>query len=188
MPVQILIKAADHGPYLRGYPVTIKDEPCEWGNNEGLPDFVILRVSDATKDQVEHFLGSWQKFFQFAILAENDLGYRVKIEVDPSVISANTTLSDSERNMTLRSDLKVYITSQVGISIVDWSLTHVTVDITKPADLQAMKEDLYGVFAEQFDVRRYYFSSTDVDLAVAGGGSIELTKAQALNRIVDRLA
>ena len=187
MPVQILIKAADHEAYLRGYFITIKDEPITWGSSEGLPDFVILRIPDATKVQVEHFRESWQKFFQFTILAENDLGYRVKIEVDPSVVSSNEALSDSERNMVLRSDLKVYITSQVGVSIVDWSLTHVTVDIAKPADLQAMKADLFDVFAEQFAVRRYYFSDADIDLAVANG-FIELTKAQVLSRIVDGLA
>ena len=53
--------------------------------------------------------------------------------------------------------------------------------------LKALKDDVVDKFSGGVDVRRYYFAHVDVDWALANGGEVTITKAQALNKIKDKL-
>ncbi len=182
MPCEILVVAVGKpGVTEKGYPWIIKDAPCVWGNKERLPNWVIVRITDATKAQAEHYLESWQKEFVHEILQDHVMGYRVKVSVDPAFISA------SGANKELKARLKTDLVRNWGVSIVSYENYEVVFDIPKPVDLQALKAHVYDVFSERVDTRFYYFSSEDVDLALAQGGYIELTKAQVLNRIKNKL-
>lgn len=182
MSCEVLIAAVGKsGVTEKGYPWIIKDMPCSWGNKEGPPNWVILRITDANRAQVEHYLESWKKSFVHEILKETVEGYRIKVSVDPAFISA------SGANKELRAELKDDLVQTWGISIVSYDNYTVVFDIPKPVNLQMLKAHVYDIFSERVDTRLYYFSSDDVDLALANGGFIELTKQQVLNRIKNKL-
>jgi len=182
MPCEILIAAVGKiGITQKGYPWIIKDCPCAWGKKECPPNWVILRLTDASKAQVEHFLNEWKKQFAYQILAENELGYRIKVTVDPDFISV------SGANKELRADLKDHIVTNYGASIVSYDGNEAVVDIPKPVSLLAVQADIYDIFSERVDTRMYYFSEADVDLALSKGGYIEMSRQQALNRIKSKL-
>ena len=161
----------------------VKDAPCDWGYSEGPPNWVILKISDATKSQVESFLGEWLTgIFIFSIVAQNEQGYRVRVEVDPEIISA------SGLNKSVRKGVRDYLVGTYQASIHEYGDDYAIVDIPKPADLLEIRDGLLDLFQERYAMRRYYFGSADVDLALSQGGIIELTRTQALNKINDRLA
>lgn len=182
MPCEILIAAVGKlGVTEKGYPWIIKDCPAKWGNKECPPNWVVLKITDATKAQVIKYKRGWFKYFKHEILVENDQGYRIKVTVDPTFISV------SGINRSLRSGMKDYITTHWGANIVSYDNNEVIVDIPKPVDLAELKADAYDKFTERIDTRFYYFSSADVDLALANDGYMELTKQQVLNRIICKL-
>jgi len=182
MPCEILIAAVRKtGITEKGYPWIIKDCPCAWGKKECPPNWVILHLTDASKTQVEHFLKEWHKYFAYQILAENELGYRIKVTVDADFISASGT------NRELRADLKDHLVTVWGASIFSYDANEAVVDIPKPVSLLAVQADIYDIFSERVDTRFYYFSEPDVDLALSQGGYIEMTRQQALNRIKSKL-
>ncbi len=182
MPCEILIVAvAKAGLTQRGYPWIIKDTPAIWGSKEGLPNWVILRIANATKVQVEQYLQSWYKKFVYDILVDNAQGYRIRVKVDPLLVSASGV------NKTIKSELKNMIVNDYSAAIVSYDDFEAIVDIPKPVDLQAVKNDVHDLFNERIDTRFYYFTEVDVALAEANGGVIQLTKKQVLNRIKSKL-
>ena len=181
MPCEILVVAvAKPRITKKGFPLVIKDTPATWGTKEALPNWIKVRITDATKTQVQKYLDSWHKDFVYSILGENDQGYRIQLQVDPSLISV------SGSNASIRPKLKDYLVRDWGASIVSHTTFTATVDIPKPVDLREVKAGISDIFKERVSICRYYFSSSDVDFAVANGGLVELTKAQVLSRIIDR--
>jgi len=178
---EILIAAQDLNHSLKGYPKQVKDVPAVWGTMESLPRYVILRITDCDASQVEHFLRQWCKTFSYEILAENDQGYRVRVTVDPQCIS----VSGDNRN--LRAELKTYIQDTYGAIVVSYEAYEVVVDIPKPVVLAEVKADIHDKFDEVVDHRIFYFDGAAVDYAIAQGGLVELTKAQVLAMIRNKL-
>ncbi len=182
MPVEILIAAHDLNHSLKGYPKNAKNTPCVWGMKERPPDYVILRITDADKSQVEHFLQQWQKTFVYEILNENEQGYRIRVKVDPDLVSA------SGMNKAFRADIKTHIVNEYNASVFSYDAYEAVIDIPKPADLQRMKLDIHDQFAEVVDHRHFYFDSTDVDNALLQpGGIVEKTRSQVLAMIKNKL-
>ena len=180
MAVEILIAAKDFTSFKKGWPVVIKDSPATWGSKEGLPQFVRLIISDATKSAVEHFLNQWPIKFKHEIQAENAQGYRINITVDPDHVN----ISGDNRDQ-IKETMQDFL-EDIGAVNITRTVQSVTFDLAKPADLPQLKEDFADVFDEIFSQRRYYFTSADVDTAISNGGETTLTKAQVLNRVVDR--
>lgn len=182
MGCEVLIRARDGGNgFKKGYVVTAKDQPCVWGTMETLPDFIRLIISDCTAEQVRHFLDDWQIRYRFALVAENDIGYRYRVEVDPAYISASDTgKHEIKENMTDWAEDR-------GFAVVGFTSESMTVDIPKPADLPTIRADFADVFDKVLNIRRYYFSGADVDTVINAGGVYTLTKQQALNNIIDKL-
>ncbi len=182
MPCEILVVAVEKpGTTKRGFPWTVKDSPAEWGTKEGLPNWVKVRITDATKAQVEHYLGEWHKDFVYSIVSEGVFGYRVKVEVDPELISLSGV------NKSLSFGLGNYLRNTWKATLISYSDTEAVIDILKPVDLQKVKAGMSDLFKSRVSTRRYYFSSADVDTAVASGGLVELTRTQVLSRIKDGL-
>ncbi len=167
--------------WQKGEPLVIRDESHVWGTGEVPPNFVIVRITDATVEQARHYLERWNKTFEFDILQDEPTGYRIRVKVDPALVSAGGD------NNTLRADLKDFIVDEYGASIVSHSTTEAVLDVPKPINLADAKYDLYDRFGDIFRKRRYYFTEADVDTAIANGGIIELTKSQVLARIKNRL-
>lgn len=189
MPCEILIAAEDKNHSLKGYPKNVKDTPAVWGTSEGPPGYVILRITNADKTQVEHFLAQWQKIFAYDIINENDQGYRIRVKVDPSVISF------TGMNKNIRADMKTYIRDSYEANIVSYEDYEAVLEVPKPLTCRGQeltfaetKLDIHDKFAEIVDHRCYYFSSSDVDFMLTQPDGIwERTKAQALAMINNRL-
>lgn len=181
MPCQVLIAATSKNHFKRGYPITIKNPPYVWGRKERPPLYVYLTITDATKAQVEKYLARWNTKFDYEILNETSQLYRIKITVDKKLISK------SGLNKDIKFGLKQYMILNWGVSLVSHNNFQVIFDIAKPVNLQKVKEEINDKFDEMVDSRVYYFTNADVDLALANGGIIELTKQQVLSRIKSKL-
>lgn len=179
---EILIAAKDFNTFKKGWPVVVKESPAVWGSNEGLPRFVILTITDATRSQVVNYIKQWPIKFSHEIVAENEQGYRIRIEVDEQYID----VSQRAKNK-IKQEMADYLINEVEAVIVNWDDSQVTFDIAKPIDLQQLKNNFADVWDDVFEQRRWRFSEADVDLAIAQGGVITLTKNEVLNRIIDRL-
>ena len=177
---ELLIAAVDLNTQKKGEVVDVKPTPFVWGNKEGLPNFVQLSVPDVTREQAYSYFEEWTMKYQHKIINENDEGYRIKVSADPEVINA----SGLSRSV-IKLKMQNFLTKRgaVRITVASGSITF---DIPKPVDLIRLKKEFADQYNARFDSRRYYFSATDVDNAVAQGGKITLTKQQALNIIVDK--
>ena len=190
MPCEILIAAEDKNTSRKGYPCNIVDTPYEWGRLESkLGGYIILRVPDATKAETIHFLRQWKKTFTYSIVNENQNGYRIRVEVDPAVVST------SGNNRSLRAGMKEYVRDAYGAVVKSYTEYEVVLDIPKPlmisgveSTFQEMKEDIADKFDDIVDKRHYYFDSVDVDAVFATEtGIVERTKAQVIASIRNKL-
>jgi hypothetical protein len=78
---EIIVKAIDvthpdpekdrRGCYKRGYPVAVYPDGTKWGNEERLPKFVIIKIPDATVEEVQHFIQSWQRQIDWAVVGQS---------------------------------------------------------------------------------------------------------------------
>jgi len=181
MTCYVAVRATDgSNNYLKGYITSVSDNPYT-GSGYVLPNFIILTLSDCDASQVENFLDGWDIKFKHTVINENDLGYRIKIEVEPIYISASdvgkTEIKESMRDWT----------EDLGFTVQNFTNNSMTLDIAKPVNLLQVKIDFADVFDDVLSIRRYYFSHNNVDSVVSSGGKITLTKAQALNFIIDKL-
>ena len=189
MACEILIAAIDLNVSKKGYPLTLRDLPWTWGKAHHPPNYVFLRITDAPASQVEHFMKRWHKKFAYDIIAENDQGYRIRVKVDPALVSA------SNINRDVRVEMKTYIQRTFGAVIHSYEDFEAVVDVPKPimqngreVTLAELKADIHDKFAEVFDKRHFYFSSSDVDYALTQpDGRVERTKAQVLSMIKNKL-
>jgi hypothetical protein len=94
MPCEILIKNTDNinpnlsaehqrtSLYRRGYPVMGKDYPHPgWGNSEGLPNFIHLRITDASLVEVEQYLQEYIRRLAFVVVNSDSVidGWRIEL-------------------------------------------------------------------------------------------------------------
>jgi len=190
MPVEVLIHAITHRKAQKGFIQTVMDQPVVWGRRETLPNYVVLTIPDATKAEVDTYTNNWVNTFSYELLGSNAAGRRYKMSVNPKVVT------DFGIDKGFGIEIKNYVVSEYGAVLVNAAVNQewATFDIPNPTAVgwtlyaQQIKADLLDVFETQVATRRYIFSPADVDIAVAAGGFIEITKAQAIARIVDRLA
>ena len=182
MTAELLVRATDGSNYNKGAIVTVKPEGQVWGRMEQPPNYIHLTVTEVTPEQVMHYIYKWDIKFQHEILAQTDLGYRIRVSVDPAYISA----SDVGKNE-MKNKMSDWIANEYGGQSITFSYSSITADIPKPVDLQKMKGEFADIFNDVIDLKRYYFTDEDIETALSMGGKITLTKAQALNRIKDKV-
>ena len=184
MPVELLINATTHRKAQKGFIQTVVDQPVTWGTRETLPDYVQLVISDATKSQVDKYTDAWINVIEYSLVASNAQGRRYTLSVNPNII----TEFGADKGIKL--EMRDLLVNDWGATIVSFNSTTATavVDIPNPPndDWQALRNDLLDKFEEVVDRRRYVFSPAEVDIAIANGGRMTITTAQALARIVDR--
>lgn len=179
MTVQILVSAATHRKAIKGELIAIFDEPHTWGNREVLPDYVIVRVTGATKAQVDGFMKKWTQAFDYSV--DPPVSGRKQITAVPSpnivaIIGAQAGL---------KLEIRTYLEDVWGAIVTTWNSTQAIFTVLEAVSNNELKLDVNDKFEERFGPR-YLFSEADVDTAVVNGGSIEVTKAQAQARIIDR--
>ena len=184
MGVELLIVAAPKDPYIIGEPVVIKEQPAEWGLKEGPPNWVRLVIPDATVEQVQGFLSPLRSVFEYDVQVQNSNGARIEISINPKIVE----IFGADKGM--RQELWEYLRD-------NWSATihqsnppfSYTLDFAVPGiSLQELKEDFEDEAADSLAPHRFHFSAADVQTAINAGGFITLTRAQAADRIIDRLA
>ena len=179
---ELLISANNGHTQQIGEVVDVKPDGQVWGRREQPPDYVHLTVTGATREEVAQYADGWRVEFQHEIMVDNPAGYRIKVEADPIYISASNVGKD-----VLKDEMQTWFENKYGASVVSFFQNSMTVDIPKPVNLVDVKREFSGRFTTVLDIRRYRFSAADVNTALANGGSITLTKAQALSRVIDKL-
>lgn len=186
MGVEILIMAVVNDPYLRGEPVVIKEQPCEWGDKEVPPNWVRLVIPDATYEQTKSFLDPLRSVFEYEVLDANENGKRIKISIEPKIVE----IFGADKGM--RAELYFYLQETYGAvnvpALTDLPYTYVLDFPVPDLDVQSLKEDFEDKAQQSLAPHRFYFSDADVDTALAQSGIVTLTRAQAASRIIDRLA
>jgi len=182
MTIQCLIRANDaqnSKGILKGMVEVVKDEPCEWGNMEGPPDYVVVRIPDATKEQAETFLQTWKNVFEYELTNNGDT-IQIVLSIDPKIVEV---LGDGKA---LKASLRDLLIDRWQVDIVSYNRTSVTFNVSSSVDLQMMREELKDIFEEVVAYRIYMFREVDVDWALNNGGFAEIARSQALNRLIDR--
>lgn len=185
MSCEVLVINIAKDPFLRGEPVVVKDQPCDWGTREGLPNYCILTISDASAAQVMHYLDPIALVFTYDVLASNENGYRLEVSINPAIVT------EFGADKAMRTEMYTWLQENYSAVYVPLSSNppySYVIDIPDPnLDLQELKQKFEEQFIQQLDPHRYYFPESDMDYAVSQGGYITLTAAQAASHIIDRL-
>lgn len=187
MPVELLIKAVND-PFSdrkmqKGEIYTVRDvdklAAWPWGGLEGLPNFVRVRISDATEAQIKAYMSRIYDILQWDLLAENSQGRRYRVYLHPKVIQFGG-MKERFRDVLIGEHDATVVSSDLpnGEAVFDIPNT----------DWQALRDQLLYDVTEAVAESRYRFTPASVDALVNAGGYAERTKAQVLANIVDRLA
>lgn len=190
---KLLIAAQDLATgVLKGDIVEVYPDSYTWGNKESLPNFIRASISDKTKEQIDIYLSSIYRIFNYTINNQNANGVRATVAIDTSV-SGTIDLS-------VKQEVKDFILSGAGALDASKVTLHaqtpesLTVNIAIPDDgnrtptLQAIKFNVNNFFSEVIGYRRFQFESGAVDSVISSGGEWSGTAVQAASAIVDRLA
>jgi len=197
MPAYLDIAARDLTSYKKGdiVAVAIEGKQCSIDPSGAL---IGLTISDATREQVHHYIHDWKVDFLHTLNSQNAFGWQYIIEVDPIYISASD-IGKAELKDKMQDHVNGGSQYWEGCQAVGFTSNSMTVNIPKDGPYQTahgldnidflklLKSDFSDIFRTRLNVRRYHFSEADVDQVIADGGAITLTRAQALNRIIDRL-
>lgn len=241
------------GVYKKGDIVVVRPDGHEWGGEENLPNFVLLKVPGVTVEQVENRIEEWHQIIEFEVVATD-------ASQDGARIRLYTTIPGAANQYGItRAQVEGFI-DRWGGSVVSVSANEVRFDITVEAAYKSeefwgrdpaalgvvITETAYdqgtGVHTAEIDVsgsqlsidrvqrqvagvngtvvsvvgdvitakfaradvraaflgaikyaasrpvvrRRYAFHPDDVDTAIAQGGTVTLTAAQANAKIIDK--
>lgn len=170
------------GVFAKGDIVCVTDAALgPRGEKEGPPAYVVVYVTNADMDDVDRYYKTLEKYYDYSIVNQNTEGYRLRVEVDPAVISVNGL------NAVLSDRIVPYVQNHPTLVYVSHTDTEVVADRAKPADLPAMKEEFNALFASVSAFSQLYFSESDVDAALGAGGVVSYTKAQIIGKLNDKL-
>ena len=184
MPCEILIKAVDSPnpkKHQKGDIQCVRDISRPWGNAEGLPNWIKVRITDATVAEAESYLSGVRDVLDWELVNSNANGRRYKLSIDPKI----TALAPGRG---IRAKLRDYLISEYSASVHSYDPPSEAVLDIPNTDWQALRDDILDRFEDLALRRRYYFSDSAVDSVVNLGGYLERTKAQVAANIVDRLA
>lgn len=178
MPCQILIAATTHGKQDKGQPLAVQDEPATWGGKEVPPNYVILRISNASADQVVEFFERWVTDFQYSTQVILDI-VQITVSVSQRVLDVFGTSKG------LKTKMQTFLVNDWDASIVSFTAAESVFDVPGATDLPELKKAVKDAFEDELGPK-FLFSEADVDTALGQGGTVELTKAQAQARVIDR--
>jgi hypothetical protein len=196
MPAYIDVAAKNFKSYEKGdiIGIAIEGKQCSQSTSG---NFICVIVSNATRDEVQHYIDDWKIDFQHTLVNQNDQGWRYRIEVDPIYISASN-VGRGELKTSMRDHVENSEYWQ-GSSVVNFTSDSMTVDIPKNGTYQTdnglsdddylkiLKADFRDIFRVQLNISRYHLLPSEVNAIVSGGGSVTWTKAEALTKFIDKL-
>lgn len=149
--------------YKKGDIISVLPEGGDWGNKEVPPNFIRILVTNATNFEAHDYLKKWSKTYSYNLDSEDATSYTITLTVDPAVIDASQT------NATLVSGISDYLVNHQDytITVLNETTTSLQVNILKPADLQALADDVIDKFQTDVAMSLLYVNSADVDAAIA---------------------
>lgn len=186
MPCELLIAAVDNpngAKYQKGDIKDVRDDDQlavhPWGALEDLPRSIRVRITNATAAEVEGYLSEMKDVINYELVNSNAQGRRYRLYVHPKILTNGGSF---------RAGIRDLLQDEYNATLVSADLPNgeVTLDIPN-TDWQAMRVDILDKFESVVRRRRYRFTDSAVDTAIANNGRATITKAQAIANIVDRL-
>lgn len=187
MPVEVLIHAFDHAKALKGAPQDVREDAellvHPWGRRETLPNFVIIRIVDASLSDVSPFLVTWKNQVSFTIEIENGTKRRWRLDVAPNIVK------DFGSGKGISPEMITFLEDQHGAVVITRAANRAFAILDVPlTDFQAIEDELLDRFEEVVAERRFRFATVNIDAAIAVGGRLTTNSVPILNQIVDRQA
>ena len=195
MPAFLDIAAMDLKSYDKGDIISIAPDMC---SQDPSGRMVGVEITDTTVEESLRYVHDWQVDFEHTLVGQNAFGWQYTISVDPIYISA----SDVGRGE-LKDKMITHIENSSnyweGSAVVSFTSNSMTVNIPKDGPYQTahgldnidylklLKSDFSDIFKTRLKASRYHVSESDVDTIIAAGGFMQITKAQALNKVIDKL-
>jgi hypothetical protein len=92
------------GCYKKGFPVVIMPDNHLWGSSEGLPKFVIVKISGTSVETLQAYLSDWRDNFSYTVQSTNPAQGRYTVTV------SNSTVSLSGQNKLTLAKVNVFLT------------------------------------------------------------------------------
>ena len=179
MPCQLLVAATTHAKETKGEIIVVRDEPAVWGSMEGLPSHVIVRISNASAADVDQYLGRWKTAFEHSVSTLPNLDKQITVMISQKIVDLFGTIQG------LRLAMKTYLEDQWFATVISYNATEAVFNVPADTNLALLKAEIADQFEQQFG-HRYLFDPAEVDIAIGLGGFVDVTKAQAIARIIDR--
>ncbi|PCH98486.1 MAG: hypothetical protein COB84_01865 [Rhodobacteraceae bacterium] len=176
MAVEFLVKARARKIYNKGaIGQTVKESPAVWGGKERLPDFLIFRVSDATKADIDKYNRIWVE--EFTVTEEDTYFFVRHTEQNKA---NRPTLTQAKRNR-FKNNLK-----SLGVTSDDVTISGGGVRIAKVIPLQWLNSVVNDTLRVSHKHRQYHIRTNGIDNLVAQGNDlVEMTLAQFESNLVD---
>lgn len=192
MAVELLIRATSNvleNRLQKGEIVTQKDAALidsgewPWGNLIKLPEYILVRISDATVEEVMEYRQSVEDTLSWELQNSNANGRRYRVYIDPKILAIRPGM---------RSKIRDVLVEDYGATVRSADLENGEAVFDIPNPVEGSWADLRNRFVYDFQQRaakrRYKLSSAAVDQVVAAGGWVEVTRAQFIANLEDRLA
>jgi hypothetical protein len=180
MPCEILIHAINHSKAIKGQIASIKEAPAVWGQREGLPNYVILTISDRTAEQVKQYSEQIKNIFNWDLLNSNASGRRYRIWIAQNILNFKPGEG-------LRNEIRDYLINEYNASLISYNPPNEAVFDIPNTDWVALKNNIVDRFEVIMEKRRWRFSEADVDTAIISGGKVTLNGIQAASKLIDRI-
>jgi len=187
MPVDLLVHATTHPKAVKGTIQDVRDvselSVRPWGRREELPNFVRLRIRDASKADVVPFLASVKN--EFVVSQKTNAGRTRTYDITVKDVRVLTKFGNAKgATLVFVEGLSRNHKAQFVSRELDNSRLTITARDTTP---EALADDILDMFQETLSSRRFHMDPLDVDLAIAAGGFIQVNAVQVIPRIVDGL-
>lgn len=143
------------------------------------PNSVVFDVTVYNAIVSEGFWGRDMIGVGFSELSYNESTGVHRIQVNYSGVPVLVNLDDAEINR--------FIQERGGTIVQHVANTRVRFDINRSSVFDWFKLDVYQKTESTYSVRKWYFTQQAVNLALANGGDLELTRQQALAYLHHRL-
>lgn len=180
MTIDAMISVFTTDKLLKGQIVVIKDHPAVWGGKERLPNYVHAIITGTTAEDALTWMQKAKNAFTYSAVTAGGI-HTVDISVSDAILAIGNGFKAEMRELIL-ADYAEYEAALISWTPPNGPATFTFLDTLV---LQDLKDDLLDKFEDSIGPR-YLFPETDVDTVVSAGGEVEITKAQALNRIIDR--
>ncbi len=175
----MLVATTTHAKAIKGAIVGVKDEPAVWGTKEGLPNYVIVTISNATMAQVGNYLDPWKSDFQHAVVTLPGGEKEITVTITAQFMAAF--------GAGLKAKMKTYLEDEWLATFTSYVPTQAVFEVPSGTDLAELKSSILDIFEDWFPFR-WIFDPAEVDIVIGLGGFVTVTKAQATDRIIDRTA